>query len=77
MSADNTRLRHSGSLYLKLLGITAMKSPLVLIVALFATGCTIPGLHNAATGYCEKGSSTYDAERCFDYWTAVNKKVLG
>lgn len=54
-----------------------MKSPLVLIVALFATGCTIPGLHNAATGYCEKGSSTYDAERCFDYWTAVNKKVLG
>ncbi|NCF14718.1 MAG: hypothetical protein GWP62_05365 [Gammaproteobacteria bacterium] len=54
-----------------------MKTLLVLIVALFATGCTTSSLHKAATGYCENGSSAYDAERCFDYWTTVNKNVLG
>jgi hypothetical protein len=59
------------------MGITAMKTLLVLIVALFATGCTTSSLHKAATGYCENGSSAYDAERCFDYWTTVNRNVLG
>jgi hypothetical protein len=70
-------LRHSDRLYLKLKGITAMKSLLVLIIALFATGCTTSSLHKAAAGYCEKGDPAYDQQRCFDYWTAVNRNVLG
>jgi len=59
------------------MGITAMKILPVLTAVLLATGCATSSPYGTAANFCETGDPAYDAKSCLQYWTAVNKSVLG